>query len=72
MPFAPHCPAISVRENRRLEEIGGGAAPHWHKDTDVPATYSEADFKLGFNAAQMTVGAVAELAGYRVVAKALK
>ena len=28
--------------------------------------YSEADFRLGFNALQMTLGTVAELAGVRL------
>ena len=60
--FWTSCPAISVRENTRLSEIGKGANPHWHKSTDVAATYSSADYLLGFNAAQMTVGAVATLA----------
>lgn len=59
--FAEHCPAVSVRENQRLAEIGRGANPHWHKSSDVPETYSDADYRLGFNAAQMTVGALAEL-----------
>ena len=61
--FAPYCPAVSVRENQRLAEIGRGANPNWHKDSDVPETYSDADYRLGFNALQMTVGAIAELAG---------
>lgn len=52
-----------VRENRRVAEIGRGSNPHWHRSTDVYETYSEADFRLGFNAVQMTVGTVARLAG---------
>ena len=57
--FAERTAAISVRENRRLDEIGRGSNPHWHRTTDVYSTYSEADFRLGFNALQMTVGALA-------------
>ena len=38
---------------------GNGAWVHGHSY----ATYSEADFRLGFNAVQMTLGTVAELAG---------
>lgn len=66
VPFAEHCPSISIRENRRTEEIGRGAAPHWHKDSDRPETYSEADYRLGFDAVRLTVGAVAEMVGFRV------
>ena len=61
--FADHVPAISLRENQRRAEIGRGSNPNWHKNSDVPETYSEADYRLGFNALQMTVGALAELAG---------
>jgi hypothetical protein len=61
--FRDLCPAVSVRENRRIAEIGNGANPHWHQPTDVFATYSDLDFRLGFNALQTTLGAVAELAG---------
>jgi hypothetical protein len=65
VPFWDACPAVSVRENQRIAEIGKGSNPHWHKSTDVVATYSSADFLLGFNALQMTVGAVAQLVGAR-------
>ena len=66
VPFAPFAPAVSVRENERRAEIGRGANPNWHKNTDVLATYSEADFLLGFTAVQMTTGAIAELAGAKL------
>jgi hypothetical protein len=59
--FQAHTAAISVRENQRLGEIERGSNPHHHARTDVYETYSEADFKLGFNALQMTVGAIARL-----------
>lgn len=62
VPFQDDVAAISVRENRRRAEIGNGSNPNWHRDSDVFATYSEADFALGFNALQATVGAVAEIA----------
>ncbi len=61
--FQNLAPSVSVRENRRLAEIGNGANPHWHQPTDVFATYSLLDFRLGFNTVQTTLGAVAELAG---------
>jgi hypothetical protein len=57
---------VSLRENRRLYETGNGANPHWHRPTDRFETFTEADYRLGFNAAQTTLGAVAKLAGVRI------
>jgi hypothetical protein len=65
-PFRNHTAAVSVRENRRLDEIGAGSNPHWHQPTDVLDTYSSDDLRLGFNATQMVVGTVAELVGASV------
>jgi hypothetical protein len=65
-PFMEIVPAISVRENERGAQIGGGWDPHWHQPTDVYATFSDADFKLGLNAAQTTLGALGQLAGATV------
>ena len=62
-PFMDLVPAISVRENERGTQIGAGWDPQWHQPTDLYATYSDADFRLGLNAAQTTLGAVARLAG---------
>ena len=59
--------AVSLRENRRLYETGNRANPHWHQPTDLFVTFSEADFRLGFNAAQTTLGAVARLVDARIV-----
>jgi hypothetical protein len=53
--------AISVRENERGTQIGAGWDPHWHQPTDVFTTFSDKDFRLGLNAAQTTLGAIAEL-----------
>jgi hypothetical protein len=66
-PFRDYTAAVSVRENQRVAEIGNGANPHWHQATDVYTAYSEADFRLGFNAVQMTLGTVAEVAGAMIV-----
>ena len=60
-PFMDLVPAISLRENERGREIGAGWDPHWHQPTDVLATFSDADFRLGLNAAQTTLGAIARL-----------
>ena len=65
-PFMDLVAAVSLRENRRLYETGNRANPHWHQTTDLFETFSDADFMLGFNAAQTTLGAVAKLAGIRI------
>jgi len=57
---------VSLRENRRLYETGNRANPHWHRATDLYVTFSDADFRLGFNAAQTTLGAVARLVEARI------
>lgn len=64
--FMDLVPAISLRENERGREIGAGWDPHWHQPTDVYATFSDADFRLGLNAAQTSLGAIARLAGARL------
>jgi hypothetical protein len=55
--------AISLREHERMLQIGVGWDPHWHQPTDVFATFSDKDFRLGLNAAQTTLAAIAQLAG---------
>jgi hypothetical protein len=55
--------AISVRENERGAQVGNGWDPNWHQPTDVYATYDDKDFRLGLNAAQTTLSAIALLAG---------
>ena len=62
-PFMDIAPAVSVRENERGMQIGAGWDPHWHQPTDLYATFGDDDFRLGLNAAQTTLGAVAQLAG---------
>ena len=62
-PFMDLIPAISVRENERGTQIGAGWDPQWHQPTDVFATYSDADFRLGLNAAQTSLAAIAKLSG---------
>lgn len=65
-PFQDHVAAVSMRENRRLYETGRGANPHWHRSSDLLSTYTDADYRLAFNAAQTTLGAVSRLAGVQV------
>ena len=55
--------AVSLRENERGAQVGGGWDPHWHQPTDLYATFSDKDFRLGLNAAQTTLAAVAQLTG---------
>jgi hypothetical protein len=55
--------AISVRENERGTHVGAGWDPQWHQPTDLYKTYDDKDFRLGLNAAQTTLSAVARLAG---------
>jgi hypothetical protein len=62
-PFMDLVPSISLRENERGMQIGAGWNPHYHQASDVFSAYSDKDFRLGLNAAQTTLGAVAELAG---------
>ena len=65
-PFQDLVAAISLRENERGQQIGAGWDPNWHQPTDLFRTYSDKDFRLGLNAAQSTLGAVAALAGLRL------
>jgi len=62
-PFVDLIASISLRENERGSQIGGGWDPNWHQPTDVLATYSDKDYRLGLNAAQTTLAAVATLTG---------
>lgn len=65
-PFQDRVAAISLRENERGMQTGAGWNPHWHQPTDLFATFSDKDFLLGMNAAQVTLSGVARLAGVKV------
>ena len=62
-PFMDIVPAISLRENERGAQVGAGWDPNWHQPTDVWTTYTDDDFRLGLNAAQTTLAAIAQLTG---------
>ena len=62
-PFMNLVPSISLRENERGAQTGAGWNPTWHTPLDVWTTFSDDDFRLGLNAAQTTLGAVAGLSG---------
>ena len=65
-PFQDIIAAVSLRENERGREIGAGWDPHWHQPTDLFSTFSDKDFRLGLNAAQTTLAALAQLTGATV------
>ena len=62
-PFMDFVPAISLRENERGMHTGAGWNPTWHQPIDVYSTFSDKDFRLGLNAAQTTLAAIAQLTG---------
>jgi len=55
--------SVSVRENERVTGIVRGSNPNHHESTDNYENYGEEDFRFGFNAVQMTLGALGKLAG---------
>ena len=61
--FQDVVPSVSLRENERGTQIGSGWDPHWHQPTDVYTTFNDKDFRLGLNATQTTLAAVARLTG---------
>jgi hypothetical protein len=65
-PFQDLVPAVSMRENERGMHTGAGWNPHWHQPTDLFSTFSDKDFRLGLNAGQATLSAIAQLAGARL------
>jgi hypothetical protein len=66
-PFQDLVAAISLRENERGTHIGAGWDPNWHQPTDLYSTYSDKDFRLGLNAAQTTLAAIAGLVGATII-----
>jgi Peptidase family M28 len=65
-PFMDLTPSISLRENERGAQLGNGWDPQHHKPTDLYATYNNDDFRLGLNATQTTLGAIAHLTGAKL------
>jgi hypothetical protein len=65
-PFQDIVPALSLRENERGPQTGAGWNPTWHQPIDVYTTFSDKDFRLGLNAAQTTLSAIAELVGAKL------
>ncbi len=69
-PFQDLAAAISLRENERGTQIGNGWDPQWHQPSDIYTTYNDKDFRLGLNAAQTTLAAVAQLTGAKLITAA--
>lgn len=62
-PFMNLTPSISLREMERGAQMGSGWDPQHHQPTDLYSFYNDDDFRLGLNAAQTTLGAIAQLSG---------
>ncbi len=65
-PFQDLVPSLSLRELERGSQIGAGWDPTHHQPTDVFSHFSDGDFRLGLNATQTTLGAIAQLAGAKL------
>jgi hypothetical protein len=65
-PFQDLVPSLSLRELERGSQIGNGWDPHHHQPDDLYVTFSDDDFRLGLNAAQTTLGAIAQLTGAKM------
>ncbi len=65
-PFMDLTPSISLREAERGAQLGNGWDPQHHQPTDLYSTYNDDDFRLGLNAAQTTLAAIAQLTGARL------
>ncbi len=68
-PFMNLVPALSLRENERGAHVGAGWDPNWHQPTDLYSTFTDDDFRLGLNAGQTTLAAIAQLAGATISEK---
>ncbi len=67
--FQDIVPSISLRENERGAQTGAGWNPTWHQPLDVWTTFTDDDFRLGLNAAQTTLSALAQLTNATVGAR---
>jgi hypothetical protein len=65
-PFMNEVASISLRENERGAHTGAGWNPTWHTPLDVWTMFSDSDFRLGLNAAQTTLSAIAKLTGAKI------
>ena len=68
-PFMNLTPSLSLREVERGAQMGSGWDPQHHQPTDLYSFYSDDDFRLGLNAAQITLGAIAQLTNAQTTGK---
>jgi hypothetical protein len=66
-PFQDLVPSVSLRDGRRLYEMGRGSSPTYHQPTDIFPSFTDQDYRLGFNAIQTTLGAVGKLVEAKIV-----
>jgi hypothetical protein len=66
-PFMDLTPSLSLRELERGSQIGAGWDPTHHQPIDIFSHFSEGDFRLGLNATQTTLAAIAQLTGAKLV-----
>jgi len=66
VPFQDYTAAVSMRELERGAQVGSGWDPNWHTPLDMYANFSDKDFRLGLNAAQTTLSAIAQLTGAKI------
>jgi hypothetical protein len=59
--------SISLRDGRRLYEMGRGSSPTYHQPTDAFSTFTDQDYRLGFAAVQTTLGAIGKLTEVKIV-----
>jgi hypothetical protein len=67
--FMDLIPSVSLRDGRRLYEMGRGSSPTYHQPTDIFSSFTDQDYRLGFNAIQTTLGAVSKLTNATVTPK---
>jgi hypothetical protein len=68
-PFQDLVASVSLRDGRRLYEMGRGSSPTYHQPTDQFVTFTDQDYRLGFNAVQTTLGALGKLTETKIVPK---
>src|SRR5438445_11173167 len=57
-PFQDLVASVSLRDGRRLYEMGRGSSPTYHQPSDAFITFPDLDYTLGLNPGQTTLGAL--------------
>ena len=66
-PFQDLVASVSLRDGRRLYEMGRGSSPTYHQPSDAFITFTDLDYRLGFNAVQTTLGALGKLTDAKIL-----